>query len=154
MYLVIAGNLSKEIKRNEFELILTNKSYQDKVKTELRYIPPNQHSNYFNISDIIALPYEDSQLGVSQSGVLMNGLDFGKPIIATNVSALSSGVVNKFNGLLIEKPFEENFANGLTKLLNLPEIELKKMGSNSIKLYNKSFSWNKIARLFYKLIDE
>ena len=36
VYLVIAGNLSKEIKRNEFELILTNKSYQDKVKTELK----------------------------------------------------------------------------------------------------------------------
>jgi glycosyltransferase involved in cell wall biosynthesis len=153
VYLLIAGNLSKGINNREFNAELNNDKLRSNVIYHLKYIKPLYHPDYFNISDIVVLPYKDMDMGVSQSGVLLEGLEFSKPIIATNVASLNKGVVNNYNGLLIEKPFESNLLVGLKNLLKISNNELINMGKNSYNIYQNNFSWTHITHKFLELVN-
>jgi len=55
-----------------------------------RYIPNEEVGNYFEIADIVVLPY----ISGSQSGIIQIAYAFNKPVITTNVGGYREAVID------------------------------------------------------------
>lgn len=69
----------------------------DVVRLENRYIPDEELSLYFAAADALVAPYRSA----SQSAVVQMAYGFGRPVIASNVGAMSEVVEHEVTGLLV-----------------------------------------------------
>lgn len=91
---IIAGR--PIINWNELEKIIVNK---DRFRCDVHFIDDNKVADYFAESDFLVLPYTDS----TQSGPLLIALNYGIPVIATNIPAFSEFITDGENGFLFER---------------------------------------------------
>lgn len=62
-----------------------------------RYIPNEELRPYFDVSDVVVLPY----ISATQSGVVQLAFGFHKPVITTRVGGLSEAVRDGVDGLIV-----------------------------------------------------
>ncbi len=87
---------------------------------DLEFIGEEDALNYFNETDFLVLPYIDS----TQSGPMLIALNYGIPVIASDIVAFRDFIVNEQNGYLFESGNSDS---------------LKKMMLNGITLNNKEY---------------
>lgn len=94
----------KELPENEFELVIAgegtlpkNMSISGSMRVMNRFITDEEMVDVFNNTDVVVLPY----ISASQSGVVYMAFSFNKPVIISNVGAISDVVKDKRNGVLI-----------------------------------------------------
>ena len=104
------------------------------VKNE--YIPNEDVSKYFQVSDATVLYYDNS----SPSGVESLSYNFGKPILATNVGHFKETVINGVNGYLVEAGNIDDMTAGMMKLIEQP-IE-----SENIERLAEQLSWENYVK--------
>jgi glycosyltransferase involved in cell wall biosynthesis len=144
MSFIIAGKV-RDNYQIPSEPILYNNA---KIKIFNEYISNKKVSELFNDSKFVVCPYTDA----SQSGVILTAYAFGKPVIASNVGALSEYVINEKTGYLI-KPNDPNvLALKIIKLLKDTKKQ-KYMKKNIGKLIKTTLSWEKIANKTIKLYN-
>lgn len=95
--------------KNDFKLIIAGKEsafskkfVEDKVKhfnnnnliLDINYISDKKMKEYYNLCDVVVLPYREHFLG--ESGVLIDAITKGKVIISTPISNAKE-IVNKYN---------------------------------------------------------
>lgn len=85
----------------------------EKISFINRYIPNNELVSLIKEAKMIICPYRDA----SQSGVLMTAFALNKPVIAADTGAFSEDVVNKVNGILINKINAEKLAIAINDAL-------------------------------------
>ncbi|MEM3374580.1 MAG: glycosyltransferase family 4 protein [Candidatus Woesearchaeota archaeon] len=150
-YLIEAEPLIKD-KIKDFKIVIAGKGedfskYEKMIKNKdsfiihNRYIPDEEMMKLFQESSVVVLPYIEA----SQSGVIPLAYQFKKPVIATDVGALSDVVINKKTGLLIEPKNVKLLADSIIYILTHPK-ERKKMGKEGYKFAQKELSWDKIAK--------
>lgn len=76
--------------------------------------------------------------------VILEAMSFGMPIISTNVGAVSE-LVNVNNGYLIEANDVFLLKNAILDFKKLPLDKKKEMSSNSYRIVNSNFTWEKVA---------
>jgi len=106
------------------------------------YIPECKMVELFQKSSIVVLPYIEA----SQSGVIPVVYQFKKPVISTDVGALSDVVINNKTGLLIKPRMVKKLADSIVYLLQRPKLR-KKMGEAGYKFAKEELSWDKIANM-------
>ena len=74
-----------------------------------------------------------------------------KPCIASDVGATSEIIVNNKTGFITSSMYE--FIDKIESLMSNPEKRIK-MGKNAKKRIYESFTWNKIAETFVKILCE
>ena len=150
-------NIYKEVKKDysECELWIVGNgdlspyidyiNEQEDIKVVNRYIEDEEVSNYFNIADIILLPYEDA----TQSGVIPLAYSFSKPVIASDVGGLHEQIINGVTGYLFNKDDIQNAKNLVIELLK-NDYKRFNMGGNGYKFNEDNLSWHKVGQ---KIMD-
>lgn len=70
---------------------------EDAVTFVNRYVPNEELKDYFDLADVVVLPY----VSATQSGVVQLAFGFGKPVITTRVGGLPEVVQDGVTGLVV-----------------------------------------------------
>jgi len=106
-------------------------------------------ANFFENSDIIALPY----ITGTQSGVLALSFGFGKPTVATNVGSIAEVLEHDVNGILVPPADKEQMAKALIDLLT-NEGKCFRIAEQATQTANTLLSWETIANQTHQLYLE
>lgn len=104
--------------------------YRDMMKNPDRFIVHNQwitdeqRSEFFSKAGTVVLPYTDA----TQSGVVPVAYNYGKPVVATDVGALSDCVMDGETGLLVPPKDPKALAAAIVRLIKNPALA-QKMGN-------------------------
>ncbi|GAC1385801.1 MAG: glycosyltransferase [Herpetosiphon sp.] len=82
---------------------------EDAMTLVNRYIPNEELSQYFDLADVVVLPY----VSATQSGVVQLAFSCGKPVITTRVGGLHEVVEDGVNGLVVPPQDETALANAI-----------------------------------------
>lgn len=114
---------------------------QDPVFTLMdEFIPFDRIPELFQRANIVVLPYTDA----TQSGVAAFALNYGRPIVASDVGSLREMVRHGDNGLLVPPCNSVQLAKSLASILTNRE-EANRMARNSFILGRSEFSWKRLA---------
>jgi glycosyltransferase involved in cell wall biosynthesis len=126
-----AASLKQQIERKQHSIIWMPEFVS---KHELVSL----HAN----AQVLVYPYRD----ITQSGALMTGLSFGKPVAATKVGGIVEVVRDGEQGFLVEYGDVGALAGSLNRLLNDAEMRSRMGRANSYRSQT-DFSWDRIADL-------
>ncbi len=118
-----------------------------RVKVINEFVPNEEVSKYYQISDVVVLPY----LSATQSGILNVAYGFNKPVIVTDVGGLAEFVEQGKTGFVIKPNSVEAIVKGYGNYLNLKQ---KVDFVQSIKEYNSKNSFDNLPGLIEKIITE
>jgi glycosyltransferase involved in cell wall biosynthesis len=76
-----------------------------------RYVPNEELGQYFDLADVVVLPY----VSATQSGVAQLAFGFGKPVVTTRVGGLHEVVHDGVNGLLVPPQDEVALADAIVR---------------------------------------
>lgn len=116
-----------------------------------RFIPDEELANLIDNCDVVVCPYIDA----TQSGVVQQAYGFEKPVIATNVGAMSEYIIDGVTGSIVPAKNVGMLTSEILRYSKSPQL-LKKMRENIIQATKSGFiSWKQIAArylIFYKEI--
>ena len=134
--LLIAGEFW-ENKQNYIDLI-SKLGINANVQIIDEYIPNEEIPSYFYASDIVILPYTS----VTGSGMVQLAYGFNKPVVVSNIGALSQIVIDKKTGFLVEPEDPKAIADSIVDYYhNYNEDEV----AENIKKESYRFSWDLIV---------
>lgn len=111
-HLVIAGEFWED--EPAYRRLIDELGLAARVTIHNRYIPNEAIEPYFVAANALVLPY----LSGSQSGVGMLAIQYGLPIIATNVGGLAETVRDGENGLIVPPADSAALAAALRRFLS------------------------------------
>ena len=131
--LLIAGEFWDD-KQNYIDLI-SKLDINANVKIIDEYIPNEEIPSYFYASDIVILPYTS----VTGSGLVQLAYGFNKPVVVSNIGALSQIVIDKKTGFLVKPEDSQGIADSIIDYYhNYNEDEV----AENIRKENYRFSWD------------
>jgi glycosyltransferase involved in cell wall biosynthesis len=137
--LVIAGDGDVSEYKNNLDLL------KDNIELFNYWIPNEDVKKYFNEIDILVLPYTEA----TQSGVIPIAYSFYKPVIVSDVGALSEQIDNEKTGFLIDPNDPVILADTIQKLMNSPN-SIFKMNRNCKDYYD---SWKVSDTSIKQILD-
>ena len=137
VYFLIAGKLWESW--IPYQQLISELGLGKKIRTHLKYIPSEDVSDFFVVSDLVILPYHYFD---SQSGVGATALSFRKPLIVTNVGGLPDLVEDKRCVVPPEDP--DALADAIITCLEDPEL-LAKLSVDSGGVAEK-MAWPEITK--------
>lgn len=132
--IVIAGE------GDDFEKYRRQMVNKDRFVVHNEWISDQQRAELFRQSAIIVLPYTDA----TQSGVVPVAYNFKKPVVATDVGALSDAVMHTQTGLLVPERDPMSLAKAIIQLLKNPELA-RQMGARGYQWLNSECSPSVVA---------
>lgn len=102
-----------------------------------RYVPNEELKPYFDLADVVVLPY----VSATQSGVAQLAFGFGKPVITTRVGGLYEVVEDGVNGLLVPPQDEQALADAITRFYD--EDLAARLSQHS---QQHAFSWDDLVK--------
>lgn len=145
LLLLIAGKVWGD-DFHKYEQLIETLNIENNVRLDIKYIPDEEISWYYNAADINVLPYRE----VYQSGVIHLAYAYKKPVIATKVGSFPEVVIDNVSGILIEKDNYKELSQAIKRVIYNDE-ELKKMGEIGREYIEENFSWDKISEDIDKL---
>jgi glycosyltransferase involved in cell wall biosynthesis len=109
---------------------------QDKVYTNINFVPNEEVHKYFQVADNIMLFY----LTATPSGIESIAYNFKMPMLATKVGHFTETIKDGFNGYLAEAKNIDSMAEVMLKAIEKP-IERENVAATS-----KDMSWENYAR--------
>ena len=139
--IVGVGDLTEELKKlasesatpNSAEIIFTGKLSPEALANEYKT------ANVFTLPAIVDSKGDTEGLGV----VLIEAMELGLPIVASNVGGIPDVVVNGVSGILVPEKDPQALASAYKRLAAEPEL-IKQLLAGSRKRIAESFSWNGI----------
>lgn len=116
-----------------------------------RFIPSDELAGLLEGSKVVVCPYRDA----TQSGVVMSAYAFHRPVIVTNVGALSQVVEDGKTGFVVEPNDAPALADAMKRVLG-PDQPLRNAPQYIDQIYHKgSKSWDAITQTIigaYKIV--
>lgn len=135
--LIIAGEFWDD--KNEYLKQISDLNLKDNIILVDNYIPNEDIPYYFYASNIVILPYTS----VTGSGLIQLAYGFNKPVIVSDIGALSQVVINKKTGFLVKQKNANDIAKAVINFYNNTDKE--KMKENIIA-ENRRFSWDVLVQ--------
>jgi len=101
-----------------------------------KWVSKKELNSIFSKADLVVLPYNDA----TQSAIIPLAYAFGKPVITTDVGALSEVVKHGKTGLLVPRKNIIKLAASIIKVLKDDNLRIT-MGKNSKKYLREKLSW-------------
>ena len=117
---------------------------ENNIKIIDRYIPNEDVGNYFEIADIVVLPY----ISGSQSGIAQIAYAFNKPVIITNVGGFSETIIDGETGFVVKPKDHEELSQ---KILKFFKLKNRNNFVSNIKKEKKKYSWKKYIKLLLQI---
>lgn len=119
---VIAGNASAEDKKRYYEMIENDEAFE----THFEFIRNEDVPQYFSNSDFLVLPYESA----TQSGPSLIAINYGVPIIASDIPAFKELIKDGKNGFLFQVDSIDGLKSVLKSVSKMTRLEIDKMKSH------------------------
>lgn len=109
--------------------------YKDLIKDnskftlDIQFIDNKDIPNIFSIADYLVLPYDSS----TQSGPSLIAINYGIPIIASNLTAFKEVITDNYNGFLFNVNDFSDFEKVIDKASGLSQDKLDEMKENQKK---------------------
>lgn len=113
-----------------------------------RYVPNEDLARYFNLADVVVLPY----VSATQSAVVQLAFGFGTPVITTRVGGLQEVVKDGQTGLVVPPQDAEALAAAIIRFYSEdlgPCMRSDIVAEQTADL----FSWNEMVRVLKQLGD-
>ena len=158
-YLIEAA---KYLPRDQFEIrIVGIGDLTDKLKTQATEVSmtpdaaeiiftgklsPEELANEYKTANVFTLPaIVDSKGDTEGLGVvLIEAMELGLPVVASNVGGIPDVVVDGVSGILVPEKDPQALANAYTRLATDPEL-LKQLLAGAQKRIAECFTWSKIV---------
>jgi len=118
------------------------------IELNIGWIKDEDIHNLFKDVDLVVLPY----ISASQSGVIPLAYSFGKPVIATDIGALSSQVIDGKTGYIVPVNDVDALKDAIIKSYSSEE-NLVKMKREAL-LYANENSWEKSSEKLLEFIEK
>lgn len=115
------------------------------ITMSLGWVPEGKKHEYFENSDILALPYTRNPF---QSAVLHDAMSYGLPVVATGRGPIAEIVSEFMCGEVVEPRSSKALAAAIKKV----EASYKKC-QEGIKRYRKEANWEKVAEKHAKVYE-
>jgi starch synthase len=122
---------------NHRETIRNNSSFE----LIERFIEKDETRELFERVNVVVLPYTDA----TQSGIVALALQYGRPVVATDVGSIGDVVRNGVNGVLVPPMDAEALAEAIELLIEDQTLATQ-YGKNAKGLAQGEFSWKVIAK--------
>jgi glycosyltransferase involved in cell wall biosynthesis len=122
--------------QEELKLLTNEYGLNDNVKF-IGWLPQSALSDYYRAADVFVLP----SLTEGHSVALLEAMESGLPIVASNTGGNKESIEDGFNGLLFESGNEKSLAEKLAILLTDYTLQ-ERMSINSSNRYIEKFSTN------------
>jgi glycosyltransferase involved in cell wall biosynthesis len=135
---VIAGKASMDVE--ELILLAKNTGILHHFDFRIGFIPDDQLENVLKCADAFVYPYRE----IEASGALMMTLQFGKPIIASNIGLFSEMLTSDVHGKLVEPGNFKQLSKALESLTIDGNFRAR-AGHNVKELADQIPTWREIA---------
>lgn len=142
--LIVAGEIYGSF--DTYAKIIEENQLSGRVHLFTDYIPDNEVSNYFAVSEVMILPYKSA----TQSGLSAIALNFECPTIATNVGGLAEVVRNNQNGLIVEPENPAQLADAIHRYFH---EGLKERFIAALKEEKTTYSWDNFTHELMDFIE-
>jgi glycosyltransferase involved in cell wall biosynthesis len=122
------------------------KTYQASNLNYLGFADDEKLIQLYKENDAFVLP----TLFEGMPTVVLEAMSYGMPIIVTDTGATTE-LVNKENGIIINKEDYRSLKNAMTTLYGLDDAVKQKMSDASFKKVIEKFTWQKVARQHIEL---
>jgi len=141
--LLIAGEFYDNPSR--YLKLIDKLNVRDRVKVINKFIPNEEISKYYQVSDVVILPY----LSATQSAILNVTYSFMKPVIATDVGGLAEFVEEGKTGVIVKPNSVDEIVRGYSEFLRLKQsVDF----SLNIEKHNSKNSFKNLPGLFEEII--
>jgi glycosyltransferase involved in cell wall biosynthesis len=106
----------------------------------------NDVPDLLNASDLFVLPSISEGLPLS----ILEAYALEKPVVATNVGAVSEIVIEGRSGLLVPPKDREQLSNAILHLLRRPQL-MQNMGSYGKDLVGRNYDWHNILNNYERM---
>jgi glycosyltransferase involved in cell wall biosynthesis len=113
----------------------------DAVILRLEHIRDELVQAYFSMTDIVVLPY----IAITQSGVLLEALTVGRPVVVTDVGALGPTVQESQAGHVVPPGQVQPLADAIVDILRNPDLA-RQMSEHGRQAALETYSWSRCAR--------
>lgn len=131
---------------DEYLNLIDKLGIKDKVKMVNQFVPNEDVGKYYQISDLIVLPYRSA----TQSGILNVAYGFNKPVLVTDVGGLAEFVDEGKTGFVVEPNSPEAIVEGVQKFLS---VKVTVDFTTHIGERNKKNSFNNLPEVFKKILN-
>ncbi len=155
------------IKENKVHLIIAGAGMlEDKLKELVKSLELENKVTFFglasyedmgmlhDVSDVFVCPPIVDSKGFTENlpKTILEAMESGLPVVATNVGGLAEIVQDEKTGLLVEQKDSIGLAKALERILS-DDILQKKMIENSKKIV-ESFSLEKLEKMYFETIEK
>jgi D-inositol-3-phosphate glycosyltransferase len=152
IHLVIAGRPC-HMDLQECINAIDSASFKNRITLDLNHIEEDKMKAYFSASDVVALPY----LSGTQSGVLLQAMTYGIPVIASDVGALGPTVKNSSAGIIVAPGRVDQLSGAIVKILSDENLS-QQMARSARNAINNEYSWKTCAKktmdIYREVINE
>ena len=134
--LLIAGKFGKD--KDKYDAMIAGENLSDYVGVYNQYIPDDQVSSFFCVSDLVVLPYKSA----TQSAVVQMAFGFGKPVVVTDVGGLPEVVMNNRTGFVIPSENEDSLYQVVMDFFRNKKAA---MFERNIRSDNAENTWSRIT---------
>ena len=143
--LIIAGN-EVDIKKIDIKNAFNPINKSNKIIYHMNFINNDDVKYYFNIADLVAIPYRKTFFG--QSGPLTEAIKYSKPIIGSRWKVIEDTINEYQCGILFEPESSEDLSNAINTIIEeyseyLSNLNLNKdafIKSRTSKFFSESYS--------------
>jgi glycosyltransferase involved in cell wall biosynthesis len=145
--LIIAGDPEEPIE--PYLAQLHRLGVADKAQVHPRFVPEQFKAILYAAADLAIMPHREA----SQSGMGLEALAAGMPIVATRVGGLVELVEDAVNGFSVPTADPGAMAGALTRFFGLSRAARDAMGAASRALGRERFGWSTIAQQHVALYE-
>ncbi len=142
--LIIVGGPSGhqgEATAKQLEALVRELGIADRVS----FVAPKPHhllSSYYRAANVVLVPSRSESFGL----VALEAASCGIPVVASNVGGLSTLVVDRLSGLLIDEADPIAYADAVDTITRTPE-SAERYGENAVAVAS-AYTWKKAAMSF------
>lgn len=108
----------------------------DRVSLVPAYVPTDEVRRYFSAADVVVLPY----LSATQSGIAQIALNFGRPVITTDVGGLTEVVREGVTGLVVPPADPDALADAIRRFY---DQGLEPTLAEGVRRARETYSWSR-----------
>lgn len=143
--LLVAGEFYD--KPEFYDDIIEKLNIRDKVKVINQYIPNEELAKYFQLSEVVVLPYRSG----TQSGILNIAYGYQKPVVITDVGGFAEFVDDGKTGVMVPVADKYNITAGVRHYFELAKtVDF----AANIRQRVASNGFEKIAGVFKEILED
>jgi D-inositol-3-phosphate glycosyltransferase len=145
IHLIIAGKPWKD-DFTFYQSLIEKYQLSNRVKLFIRYIDDQERELFLKSADLLIIPYRK----IYQSGVLLMGMSYRLPVLASDVEANRELIKDQYNGLL----FKNGDPNDLAEKINafFKNSNKQSIVDNAFQIMQEKHNWNEIAAKYKKVL--